>query len=59
MRKNFTIILFLISLFICLTTISDILAQSNSEVESVESVTLDKTKATLACPWVMRSKSSF
>lgn len=59
MHKPLTLLLFLFALVLCFVSISDVSSQSNSEDEVVESVTLDKTKATLACPWVMRSKSSF
>ncbi len=55
MKKKLTILLLLLSLIACLTTTSNILAQSNSEAEGVESVSFDKEKATLACPFGFRS----
>lgn len=61
MHKPLTLLLFLFALVLCFVSTSDVFSQSKSKDKDigVESVSFDKEKATLACPWVMRSKSSF
>jgi hypothetical protein len=57
MRKNFTSLLFLFSLFVCLVISSGVVSQSNSKDEDagVESVTL-KDEKIIFCPWSRKTE---
>lgn len=57
MQKPLTLLLFLFAIVLCFVSSSDVFSQLKVENEGVESVSFDKEKVTLACPWVsLRSK---